>query len=129
MPNLIKNQTYTWSQILAETGAANVLPYYLLRTSASRTIVASSLDIKTNPRAPYEILAGDGREIKRWANVAEKQIKPFAVFVCELDGKSYFRGHLKCVDSSIDAKEIALRAEQANRKDIYKILFLTEVPT
>ena len=124
---LQKNQIYKWADILRETGAANVLPYYLLRRKGGRTIVAASLDIETNSRAPYEVWAGDGREIKRWADVLDRQIEPFPVFVCETNGKRYFRGIFKRVNSSTDKHEIALRSVQADRNDIYKILFLKEV--
>jgi len=38
---LAKGQTYKWADILRETGAANVLPYYLLRSRGGRTIVTA----------------------------------------------------------------------------------------
>ena len=125
--SLTKGSTYKWADILQETGAANVLPYYLLRARGGRTIVAASLDIATNPRAPYEIWAGNGREIKRWADVLERQTDPFAVVVREADGQHYYRGSFKCVASTMDQSEIALRGMQAERSDIYKILFLEEL--
>jgi hypothetical protein len=124
---LTKGNTYKWADILRETGAANVLPYYLLRPRGGRTIVAASLDIATNPRAPYEIWAGNGREIKRWADVLERQADPFAVVVREADGQHYYRGRFKCVAATTDQSEIALRGMQAERTDIYKILFLEEL--
>ena len=124
---LIKGQSYQWADILRETGAENVLPYYLLRRKGGRKIVAASLDIGTNSRAPYEVWAGNGPQIKRWADVLDEQTEPFAVFVCELDGKRYFHGMFERVRSSVDKNEIQLRAQQVNRTDIYKILFLVEV--
>jgi hypothetical protein len=124
---LLKDQAYKWADILREIGAANVPPYYLLRPRGGRTIVAAALDIGTNTRAPYEIWAGNGPQIKRWADVLDRQTQLLAVFVREMDGQHYYRGTFKRVASTTDEREIALRGMQAKRNDIYKILFLEEV--
>lgn len=125
--SFIKGQTYRWQQILGDLEAVNAPPYYLLRRKKDEVVVAACLVIGLNPRAPYEIIPAKGPLIRRYADKFCRQSDPIAVFVQETDGKWYYRGQFQLAGESKDANEIRLRAQHANRRNLYKILFLEEV--
>ena len=124
---LVKNRTYKWQEILDGLNAVAGPVYYLLHLPGTQTVAAACLSVDVNPRAPYEIIPATGRYIKPWADTFAAQTTAVPVFVRELDLKWYYRGQFKVVDQSSDPREIRLRGKQANRTDIYKILFLEEV--
>jgi len=124
--SFIKGQTYRWQQILGDLEAVNAPPYYLLRHRTTQKVIAACLVIGVNPRAPYEIIPAKGPLIQRWADAFCKQRGTLAVFVQEADEKWYYRGRFYLAGESTDANEIKLRASQANRRNLYKILFLEE---
>ena len=101
--------------------------FYLLRRRSDDTVVAACLIIGINPRAPYEIIPANGPLIRRYADKFCRQSEPIDMFVQEADGKWYYRGKFKLAGQSKDANEIKLRAQHANRRNIYKILFLEAV--
>jgi hypothetical protein len=124
-----KGRPYKWQEILDGLNAHNAPPYYLLRRRTDDAVVAACLVIGVNPRAPYEIIPANGPLIRRYADKFCRQSDPIDVFVQEADGKWYYRGKFKLAGESKDANEIKLRAQQANRRNLYKILFLQEVTT
>ena len=124
---LVKNQTYKWSDILTGLHAVAGQVFFLLHRPGTQTVVAACLSIDVNPRAPYEIIPATGQFIKPWADKFAAQAEPVPVFVRELDRKWYYRGRFKVIAQSADPREIQQRGKQANRTDIYKILFLEEV--
>ena len=124
---LLKNKAYLWAEILRETGAGKDLPYYLLRPPGSRLIVAAALDITLNARAPYEIWAGTGRDLQRWADALDRQVEAFPVFVREGNGRYYYRGRFQRVGSTMKPFELSMREMQAGLIGLYKIIFLKEV--
>ena len=125
--SFLKGRTYKWQEILTELDAVTGPPFYLLRRRKDEVVVAACLVIGVNPRAPYEIIPANGPLIRRYADKFSRQSNPIDVFVQESDGKWYYRGKFKLAGESKDANEIRLRAQQANRRNLYKILFLTEV--
>jgi len=122
-----KNQTYTWQQILRGLNAVNAPPYYLLRDRATQKVVAACLVIGVNPRAPYEIIPARGPLIRRYADRFCKQTGTIDVFVQEADEQWYYRGVFRLKSQSNHPNELNHRATQANRRNLYKILFLEEV--
>jgi hypothetical protein len=124
---LIKGQSYEWDQILAETNSVSGPVFYLLHRRGTDLITAASIDIAKNPRAPYEVWAGDGEQISRWGDILDAQTEPFEMFVRETDSLHYYRGRFRKKHSSNNQHEIALRLAQVPRGPIYKILFLEEV--
>jgi hypothetical protein len=126
--NFIKNQTFEWKEILAELNAVAGPVYYVLHYKGTEKVAAACLRIDKNPRAPYEIIPKNGPFIVPWADTFCAQAEPVPVFVQELDGQWYYRGRFKVVGQSSDPNEIRLREQQANRSNVYKILFLQEIP-
>jgi len=124
---LTKGQTYSFDQIQQETNGVPGPVFYLLHRKGTDLIVAACIDIALNARAPYEVWAGDGEQIKRWADILDSQTQPFEMFVRETDGQWYYRGKFHRKDSSDNPHEIQLRLAQFERSPIYKILFLEEV--
>jgi len=122
-----KGHTYDWNTILAGLNAVAGPVFYLLHQRGSQTIKAACLSVDVNPRAPYEIIPATGPQITIWAEILCKQADPIPVFVRELDDKYYYRGLFKVTGQSSDANEIRQRGKQANRTDIYKIIFLSEI--
>jgi hypothetical protein len=125
--NFTKSRTYKWHEILDGLEAVNAPPYYLLRHRVTQKVVAACLVIGVNPRAPYEIIPAKGPLIRRWADAFCKQRGTLDVFVQEAGGQWYYRGQFRLAGESSDANELKLRALQANRRNLYKILFLEEV--
>src|ERR1035437_4386142 len=97
---LIKGQSYEWDQILAETNSVSGPVFYLLHRRGTDLITAASIDIAKNPRAPYEVWAGDGEQISRWGDILDAQTEPFEMFVRETD--------------SLDRKSTRLNSSHAN---------------
>ena len=124
---LTKGKTYKWDEILNGLNSVAGPVFYLLHEKGTELVTAVCLRIDTDPRAPYEVLVGDGPFIRDWGDKFYKQQSALPVFVEELDGNRYYRGRFKPARQSIDPNEIHLRGQQANRKDIYKIIFLEEV--
>jgi len=122
-----KGQSYRWQQILDDLDAVAGPVFYLLHRPGTQTVAAACLSIDVNPRAPYEIIPATGKFIKPWADTFAAQAAAVPVFVRELDRKWYYRGRFKVIGQSNDPREIRQRGKQANRTDIYKILFLQEV--
>jgi len=124
--NLVKNHTYQWNQILAGLNAVAGPVYYVLHYKGTNKVAAACLRIDKNPRAPYEIIPKNGQFIAPWADTFCAQSESVPVFVQELDGKWYYRGCFKVSGQSSNPNEIRLREQQANRTNVYKILFLEE---
>lgn len=122
-----KGHTYTWAQILSRTGGVTGPVYYVLHHIGTDKVAAACLRIDKNPRAPYEIIPKNGPFIATWADRFSSQSEPVPVFVQELDGNWYYRGRFEVVGQSSDLNEIRLREQQANRTNVYKILFLQEI--
>jgi hypothetical protein len=126
--SLIKGQAYLWDEILTELNAVSGPVFYLLHRRGTRTVLGACLDIAVNPRAPYEIWPGIGEHVSEWAEILDVQTEPFEVFVHETDGRHYYRGKFRRVDSTDNANEIALRLAQApGRGPIHKIIFLQKI--
>lgn len=125
----IKGQSYDWNEILEGSESVAGPVFYLLHRIGTQVVTAACINIKWNPRAPYEIWPGIGPEVRRWADVLDQQTGDFNVFVRETDDRHYYRGKFRRVSSSTDSNEIALRKAQAEREAIYKIIFLAEVPS
>lgn len=125
--NFTKGQTYEWKAILAGLNAVAGPVFYVLHYKGTDKVAAACLRIDKNPRAPYEIIPKNGPFIAPWADTFCAQVDPVPVFVQELDGKWYYRGRFKVSAESSDANEIHLREQQANRTNVYKILFLQEI--
>jgi hypothetical protein len=122
---LTKGHRYTWNQVLEETGADATPPYYL--PHAGERVVAACLTFELNPDAPSIILAGNGREIARYADLFCAQQDQIPVCV-----KSGDREWLCCEDfklsrTSTDPAEIREHSARAKRSDVYRILFLREL--
>ena len=64
---LTKGQRYTWSEIVDETGADGSPPYYLLHRDGK--VVAGCFTLELNPEAPLVVLAGDGPQVREWADL------------------------------------------------------------
>lgn len=122
-----KGKSYDWDKIVDGDEFVDGPVFYLLHRRGTEQVTAACLDIEFNPRAPYEIIPAKGPQIKLWADRLCQQGGSFPVFVKELDGKRYFRGHFKVIGQSSDKNEISVRGKQANRTDIYKIIFLSEI--
>jgi hypothetical protein len=122
---LIKGQTYTWHQLLKQTGAGRSPPYYLLH--AGRRVVASCLTPDLNPDAPTVILAGDAPQRREYADLFCAQ--GGAIPVCMKSADRWLCcGYFKLQRFSTDPAEIEAHSARAKRTDVYKILFLEEVP-
>ena len=123
---LTKGHRYTWSEIVDETGADGSPPFYLLHRHGK--VVAGCFTLELNPDAPRVVLAGKGPQISEWADLFCAQTGPIPVCVKSGLGEWLFCGHFKLVRSSTDPAEIASHSAHSKRSDIYKILFLEEVP-
>lgn len=123
--SLIKGHRYTWSEIVDETGADGSPPYYLLHRDGK--VVAGCFTLELNPEAPLVVLAGDGPQIREWADLFCAQTG--SIPVCVKSGLREWLccGNFKLVRSSTDPADIALHSAQARRSDVYKLLFLQEV--
>ena len=123
--SLIKQRRYTWSEIVDETGADGSTPYYLLHREGK--VVAGCFTLELNPEAPLVILAGDGPQIREWADLFCAQMG--SIPVCVKSGLREWLccGNFKLVRSSTDPVEIASHSAPAKRSDVYKLLFLQEV--
>jgi len=123
--SLIKGQRYTWSEIVDETGADGSPPYYLLHRDGK--VVAGCFTLEINPEAPLVVLAGDGPQIREWADLFCAQTSSIPVCVKSSLGEWLCCGNFKLVRSSTDPAEIARHSAQARRSDVYKLFFLQEV--
>jgi len=123
--SLIKGQLYTWSEIVDETGADGSPPYYLLHRDGK--VVAGCFTLEINPEAPLVVLAGDGPQIREWADLFCAQTSSIPVCVKSGLGEWLCCGNFKLVRSSTDPAEIARHSAQARRSDVYKLFFLQEV--
>ena len=123
--SLIKGQRYTWSEIVDETGADGSPPYYLLHRDGK--VVAGCFTLEINPEAPLVVLAGDGPQIREWADLFCAQTSSIPVCVKSGLGEWLCCGNFKLVRSSTDPAEIARHSAQARRSDVCKLLFLQEV--
>src|SRR5690348_18010128 len=65
--SLIKGRRYTWSEIVDETGADGLPPYYLLHRDGR--VVAGCFTMELNPEAPLVVLAGKGQQVTRLADI------------------------------------------------------------
>ena len=122
---LTKGQRYTWSEIVDETGADGSPPYYLLHRDGK--VVAGCFTLEINPEAPLVVLAGDGPQIREWADLFCGQTSSIPVCVKSGLGEWLCCGNFKLVRSSTDPAEIARHSAQARRSDVYKLFFLQEV--
>ena len=122
---LIKGHRYTWSEIVDETGADGSPPYYLLHRDGK--VVAGCFTLELNPEAPRVVLAGDGPQIREWADTFCAQTGSIPVCVKSGLGEWLYCGDFKLVRSSTDPAEIARHSAQARRTNVYKLLFLEEV--
>lgn len=123
--SLIKGQRYTWSEIVDETGADGSPPYYLLHRDGK--VVAGCFTLEINTEAPLVVLAGDGPQIREWADLFCAQTSSIPVCVKSGLGEWLCCGNFKLVRSSTDPAEIARHSAQARRSDVYKLFFLQEV--
>jgi hypothetical protein len=123
--SLIKGQRYTWSEIVDETGADGSPPFYLLHRDGK--VVAGCFTLGLNPEAPLVVLAGNGPQIREWADLFCVQKGSIPVCVKSGLGEWLCCGNFKLVRSSADPAEIAHHSAQARRSDVYKLLFLQEV--
>jgi hypothetical protein len=123
--SLIKGQRYTWSEIVDETGADGSPPYYLLHRDGK--VVAGCFTLEINPEAPLVVLAGDGPQIREWADLFCAQTSSIPVCVKSGLGEWLCCGNFRLVRSSTDPAEIARHSAQARRSDVYKLFFLQEV--
>ena len=124
---LIKGHRYTWSEIVDETGADGLPPYYLLHRS--REVVAGCFTLELNPEAPLVVLAGKGPQIIEWTDVFCTQKGSIPVCLKSGLGEWLCCGNFKLARSSTDPAEIAKHSAIAGRSDVYKILFLQELVT
>jgi len=123
--SLTKGHRYTWSEIVDETGADGSPPYYLLHRDGK--VVAGCFTLEINPEAPLVVLAGDGPQIREWADLFCAQTSSIPVCVKSGLGEWLCCGNFKLVRSSTDPAEIARHSAQARRSDVYKLFFLQEV--
>ena len=123
--SLIKGHRYSWSRILEETGADGSAPSYLLH--AGDRIVGACLTLELNPDAPKIILAGNGHEVARYADLFCAQ-QP-RIPVCVKSDGWLCCGNFKLTRASTDPAELREHSAKAKREDLYKILFLEEVST
>jgi hypothetical protein len=123
--SLIKGHRYTWGEIVEKTGGDGSSPYYLLHRDGK--VVAGCFTIELNPEAPRVVLAGNGPQIREWADIFCAQKGSIPVCLKSGLGEWLCCGNFKLVRSSTDQAEIAKHSASANRNDIYKILFLEEV--
>jgi hypothetical protein len=122
--SLIKGRRYTWSEILDETGADGSQPYYLLHRDGK--VVAGCFTLELNPEAPRVVLAGNGPQIREWADILCAQTGSIPVCLKAGLGEWLCCGNFKLARSSADPVEIALHSALAQRSDVYKLLFLEE---
>ena len=123
--SLIKGRHYTWSEIVDETGADGSPPYSLLHRDGK--VVAGCFTLDLNPEAPLIVLAGNGPQIREWADILCAQMDSIPVCLKSGLGEWLCHGNFKLLRSSTDPAEIARHSAQARRTDVYKILFLEEV--
>jgi hypothetical protein len=123
--SLIKGRRYTWSEIMDETGADGSTPYYLLHRDGK--VVAGCFTLELNPEAPRVVLAGNGPQIREWADIFCAQTGSIPVCLKSGLGEWLCCGNFKLARSSADPAEIARHSAQAGRSDVYKLLFLQEV--
>jgi hypothetical protein len=121
---LTKGQRYTWSEIVDETGADGSPPYYLLHRDGK--VVGGCFTLELNPEAPLVALAGDGPQVREWADLFCVQTGSIPVCVKSGLGEWLCCGNFRLVRSSTDQAEIARHSAQAHRSDVYKLLFLEE---
>ena len=121
---LTKGQRYTWSEIIDETGADGSPPYYLLHRDGK--VVAGCFTLELNPEAPLVVLAGDGPQVREWADLFCVQTGSIPVCVKSGLGEWLCCGNFRLVRSSTDPAEIARHSAQARSSDVYKLLFLQE---
>ena len=123
--SLIKGRRYTWSEIIDETGADGSPPYYFPHRDGR--VVAGCFTLELNPEAPLVVLAGKGPQITQVADIFCAQTGSIPVCVKSGMGEWLCCGDFKLVRSSTDPAEIASHVAEAQRPDIYKLLFLAEV--
>jgi hypothetical protein len=119
---LINGRRYTWSEIVEETGADGLPPYYLLHRDGR--VVAGCFTLELNPEAPLVVLAGDGPQVREWADVFCAQTGSIPVCVKSGMGEWLCCGRYKLVRASTDPAEIARHSALAQRSDVYKLIFL-----
>lgn len=122
--SLIKGRRYTWSEIVEETGADGSTPYYLLHQDGK--VVAGCFTLELNPEAPLVILAGNGPQVREWADIFSAQTGSIPVCVKSGMGEWLCSGNFKLARSSTDSNEIAMHSALARRSDVCKLLFLQE---
>jgi hypothetical protein len=123
--SLIIGHRYTWSEIVDETGADGVPPYFLLHRDGK--VVAGCFRLDLNPEAPLVVLAGDSAQIREWTDIFCAQKGSIPVCLKSGMGEWLFDGNFKLVRASTDPAEIASHSALAQRSDVYKLLFLEKV--
>ena len=123
--SLIKGRRYTWSEIMDETGADGLPPYYLPHRDGA--VVAGCFTLELNPEAPRVVLVGKDPKLGELAEIFCRQTGSIPICVKSGMGEWLCCGDFKLVRSSTDLAEIASHTPEARRPDIYKLLFLVEV--
>ena len=123
--SLIKGHRYTWSEIVEKSGADGTPPYDLLYRDGA--VVAGCFTLEHNPEAPGVVFAGQGPQLRERADIFCAQTGSIPVCVKSGLGEWLCCGNFKLVRSSADPAEIASHAAEAQRPDVYKLLFLAEV--
>jgi hypothetical protein len=122
---LTKGHRYTWAQILEETGADGSPPFYLPHQGTH--VVAACVTTDLNPDAPNIILAGNGPEIAKYADLFCRQSNQIPLCVKSADREWLCCGTFKLSKSCTDPVELRVQSDRARRSDIHKVLFLEEI--
>jgi hypothetical protein len=120
----VVGQTYTREQITSALGGSTRA---YLPTSRGE-VICGAFRRDANPDAPNIILVGLGPQIRRSAEILERQVAPIPIFMKRRPKAWEFVGIFRLRRSSVDPTEICEHARPANRvDDVCKLLFLDRV--
>lgn len=87
-------------------------------------VTCGCFDPELNPRAPEEILVGDGPNIVAAARLLIRQGGAIPIFIKRASSEWEFLGRYRVASHSLDARDIEPKAREAGRTDVYMLLEL-----
>ena len=127
--SLEKGKTYHWAKILDELDAEDTPPRYVLHRDGH--VVGFALNRWQNPKARDEVLVGYEESREQFAEIfiTERPVVPVLIKEKEADDVWRCAGYFKLQRVSDEPADKNRRVKPFDIPAIFKILFLTEVPT
>jgi len=94
---------------------------------ANGRVVCGAFRTDTNPKAPEEILAGNGSNIIKYGRILCEQGGSIPVFIKRASNCWEYRGEYSVARWTEDNAVIAEKSEESGRNNITKVIYLRKV--